>query len=181
MGLPCTAARAWSCTAAEGDGLQSSGPRGPQQAGWSSIHQENGGEALLPHGPHMSHIQPCSLDFLTLGTDLLTLSVVCALGWWQANGHVAVADLGGSVISGIDGNPLAVLSKQLQIPMHQIQDSTPFYLADGTKVKKRVDNKVRTALSSRPRGVHFLSPYFACLIPLNVPLYNKTLFANYRL
>lgn len=32
----------------------------------------------------------------------------------------AVADLGGSIITGIEGNPLAVLARQLGIPMHNI-------------------------------------------------------------
>src|SRR5579875_505113 len=31
----------------------------------------------------------------------------------QGGGHAAVADLGGSIITGIDGNPLAVLAAQV--------------------------------------------------------------------
>ena len=41
----------------------------------------------------------------------------------QAGDHEAVADLGGSILTGIDGNPLAVIAKQLQIPMHEIEQT----------------------------------------------------------
>ena len=41
----------------------------------------------------------------------------------QAHGRSATADLGASVITGIDGNPLAVLAKQLQIPLHNIDEA----------------------------------------------------------
>ena len=38
----------------------------------------------------------------------------------QGEGHSAAADLGGSIITGIDGNSLAVLAAQQGIPMHSI-------------------------------------------------------------
>lgn len=41
----------------------------------------------------------------------------------KVGGHEAVADLGGSILTGIDGNPLAVLAKQLRIPMHEIEQT----------------------------------------------------------
>lgn len=53
-----------------------------------------------------------------------------------------MADLGGSVISGIDGNPLAVLAKQLNIPMHRINEDTPFYCSDGKTVDMQMDTEV---------------------------------------
>ncbi|KAK9868387.1 hypothetical protein WJX84_004093 [Apatococcus fuscideae] len=61
----------------------------------------------------------------------------------QAHGRVAVADLGASVITGIDGNPLAVLAKQLQIPMHDINTANvPLYLADGEEAAAELDAEV---------------------------------------
>ena len=61
----------------------------------------------------------------------------------QAEGHSAVADLGGSIITGIDGNPLAVLAAQLNIPLHDINTSgVPLYLEDGTEADMRIDAKV---------------------------------------
>lgn len=47
------------------------------------------------------------------------------------------------MISGIDGNPLAVLAKQLNIPMHRINDDTPFYCSDGRTVDMQIDTEVR--------------------------------------
>lgn len=39
----------------------------------------------------------------------------------QAQGARAVADIGGSIITGIDGNPLAVLVKQMGLHMADIR------------------------------------------------------------
>jgi len=41
----------------------------------------------------------------------------------QVDGIEAVADMGGSILTGIDGNPLAVLARQLHIPMHEIEQT----------------------------------------------------------
>ena len=61
----------------------------------------------------------------------------------QAGGLQAVADMGGSILTGIDGNPLAVLAKQLHIPMHDIETlQVPLYLADGTTPPKFLDEQV---------------------------------------
>ncbi|BDA49228.1 Lysine-specific histone demethylase 1 homolog 1 [Coccomyxa sp. Obi] len=60
----------------------------------------------------------------------------------EAEGHSAVADLGGSIITGIDGNPLAVLAAQLNIPLHDINTAgVPLYLEDGTEADTRIDAK----------------------------------------
>jgi hypothetical protein len=58
-------------------------------------------------------------------------------------GRPAIADAGGSIITGIDGNPLAVLAAQLGLPLHNI-DSTdvPLYLADGSQPDKQLDEEV---------------------------------------
>lgn len=54
-----------------------------------------------------------------------------------------MADLGGSIITGIDGNPLAVLAAQLNIPLHDINTAgVPLYLEDGRVPDARIDKKV---------------------------------------
>ncbi len=69
----------------------------------------------------------------------------------QAEGHSAVADLGGSIITGIDGNPLAVLAAQLNIPLHDINTSgVPLYLEDGTEADTRIDAKVSATTYENP-------------------------------
>lgn len=56
------------------------------------------------------------------------------------NTSIAVADLGGSVITGIDGHPVAVLARQLQLPMLSINDNTPLFLPNGEELEKVFDD-----------------------------------------
>lgn len=65
------------------------------------------------------------------------------------DGIAAVADLGGSIITGIDGNPLAVLAKQLSIPLYHINSNdVPLYLEDGSEPPKQVDDEVQAFFDS---------------------------------
>ncbi len=55
-----------------------------------------------------------------------------------------VADLGGSIITGIDGNPLTVLAKQLRIPLHEINSTdVMLYMAEGLQADQKLDDEVR--------------------------------------
>lgn len=70
----------------------------------------------------------------------------------QCGDVAAVADLGGSIITGIDGNPLAVLAKQLDIRMHDISsDDVPLYMRDGSQLDQAVDMQVRANISCNMR------------------------------
>lgn len=60
----------------------------------------------------------------------------------QSGDTAAVADLGGSIITGIHSNPLAVLARQLGIPLHDIKDQVPLYLKDGSEIGKETDKEV---------------------------------------
>lgn len=52
---------------------------------------------------------------------------------------MALADLGGSILTGIDGNPLAVIAKQMKIPLSMIKsDNVPIYLPDGQVADKEI-------------------------------------------
>ena len=56
---------------------------------------------------------------------------------------MAAADLGGSIFTGIDGNQLAVLARQLRIPLHDIDyDSVPLYMPDGSEPDAKLDKQV---------------------------------------
>ncbi|KAK9814743.1 hypothetical protein WJX72_010741 [[Myrmecia] bisecta] len=60
----------------------------------------------------------------------------------EGQGLHAVADMGGSVITGIDGNPLAILAKQLQIPLHLINtQQVPLHVEDGSEANKAIDDQ----------------------------------------
>ncbi|KEH19589.1 putative spermine oxidase transcription regulator Homeodomain-LIKE family [Medicago truncatula] len=54
----------------------------------------------------------------------------------------AALDLGGSVITGIHANPLAVLARQLSIPLHKVRDNCPLFKPNGEPVDKEIDSKV---------------------------------------
>lgn len=68
----------------------------------------------------------------------------------QSGNVSAVADLGGSILTGIDGNPLAVLAKQLQIPLHVIDEAdVPLYQVDGREANAALDQEVSHVLQWR--------------------------------
>ena len=60
----------------------------------------------------------------------------------------AVADLGGSVITGAEGNPLAVVARQLAAQWHVIRGECPLYFADGCPLPLDTDEKVGAQFNS---------------------------------
>lgn len=60
---------------------------------------------------------------------------------------VAAADLGGSVLTGINGNPLGVLARQLGFPLHKVRDICPLYLPNGKTVNPEIDSKVEASFN----------------------------------
>ncbi|KAI3430663.1 hypothetical protein D9Q98_005255 [Chlorella vulgaris] len=60
----------------------------------------------------------------------------------EGQGACAVADIGGSIITGIDGNPLAVLCKQMRLPLADIRSDTPLFFSDGSPPDKDLDEEV---------------------------------------
>ncbi|KAL6560723.1 Lysine-specific histone demethylase 1 1 [Orobanche gracilis] len=60
---------------------------------------------------------------------------------------VGAADLGGSVLTGINGNPLGVLARQLGLPLHKVRDICPLYLPNGRTVDSNVDSKVEVSFN----------------------------------
>ncbi|XP_030498394.2 lysine-specific histone demethylase 1 homolog 1 [Cannabis sativa] len=65
----------------------------------------------------------------------------------KGDGAVAAADLGGSVLTGINGNPLGVLARQLGLPLHKVRDICPLYLPDGEAVDSEIDSKVEASFN----------------------------------
>ena len=60
----------------------------------------------------------------------------------RGGGADGVAELGGSVLTGIDANPLAPLVRQLGARLHTIRDVCPLYGVDGTPVPADIDERV---------------------------------------
>ena len=65
----------------------------------------------------------------------------------NGDGVEAAADLGGSVLTGINGNPLGVLARQLELPLHKVRDICPLYLPDGRSVNSEIDSKVEVSFN----------------------------------
>ncbi|XP_057447074.1 lysine-specific histone demethylase 1 homolog 1 [Lotus japonicus] len=63
------------------------------------------------------------------------------------NGVEAAADIGGSVLTGINGNPLGVLARQLGLPLHKVRDLCPLYLPDGKSVDTEIDSSVEVSFN----------------------------------
>ncbi|KAL5061785.1 hypothetical protein RYX36_023522 [Vicia faba] len=62
-------------------------------------------------------------------------------------GKFAAVDLGGSVITGIHANPLAVLARQLSAPLHKVRVDCPLYKPNGEPVDKELDTNVEFAFN----------------------------------
>ncbi|GLT94483.1 hypothetical protein SLE2022_122210 [Rubroshorea leprosula] len=65
----------------------------------------------------------------------------------KGDGVVAAFDLGGSVLTGINGNPLGVLARQLELPLHKVRDNCPLYLPDGKAVDADMDSRVEVSFN----------------------------------
>ncbi|XP_019457860.1 PREDICTED: lysine-specific histone demethylase 1 homolog 1 [Lupinus angustifolius] len=59
----------------------------------------------------------------------------------------AAADFGGSVLTGINGNPLGVLARQLGLPLHKVRDICPLYMPDGKNVDSEIDSRVEVSFN----------------------------------
>ncbi|XP_078164704.1 LSD1-like 1 [Carex rostrata] len=59
----------------------------------------------------------------------------------------AAVDLGGSVLTGINGNPLGVLARQMGLPLHKVRDVCPLYLPDGCPVDSDVDARMEATFN----------------------------------
>ncbi|MED6195681.1 Lysine-specific histone demethylase 1 1 [Stylosanthes scabra] len=63
------------------------------------------------------------------------------------DGVEAAADFGGSVLTGINGNPLGVLARQLGLPLHKVRDLCPLYMPDGRAVDSDIDSRVEVSFN----------------------------------
>ena len=58
----------------------------------------------------------------------------------NSSGGVRVyADLGASVLTGVLGNPLAVVARQAGAALHKVRDSCPLYRPDGLPASEAAD------------------------------------------
>ncbi|PSN47346.1 Lysine-specific histone demethylase 1A [Blattella germanica] len=68
-----------------------------------------------------------------------------------------VADLGAMVVTGLGGNPLTVLSKQINMELHKIRQKCPLYESHGNIVPKDKDEMVEREFNRLLEATSYLS------------------------
>ena len=57
-------------------------------------------------------------------------------------------DLGGSIITGLEGNPITTIVKQLGVKLHPLGAACPIYHHDGQPIDTELDSKVEQMFNS---------------------------------
>nr|CAD7198115.1 unnamed protein product [Timema douglasi] len=68
-----------------------------------------------------------------------------------------IADLGAMVVTGLGGNPVTVLSKQIKMELHKIRQKCPLYESNGSTVPKDKDEMVEREFNRLLEATSFLS------------------------
>lgn len=68
-----------------------------------------------------------------------------------------IADLGAMVVTGLGGNPVAVLSRQIKMELHRIRQKCPLYESNGTTVPKDKDEMVEREFNRLLEATSYLS------------------------
>ncbi len=64
------------------------------------------------------------------------------------NNFQGSVDLGGSIITGLEGNPITVLVKQLGLKLHVLSSACPIYHSDGTPIDQELDDNAEKLFNS---------------------------------
>lgn len=68
-----------------------------------------------------------------------------------------IADLGAMVVTGLGGNPIAVLSKQINMELHKIKQKCPLFESNGSTVPKDKDEMVEREFNRLLEATSYLS------------------------
>ncbi|XP_053598133.1 lysine-specific histone demethylase 1A [Microplitis demolitor] len=68
-----------------------------------------------------------------------------------------IADLGAMVVTGLGGNPVTTLSKQISMELHKIRQKCPLYESDGQTVPKDKDEMVEREFNRLLEATSYLS------------------------
>lgn len=68
-----------------------------------------------------------------------------------------IADLGAMVVTGLGGNPITVLSKQINMELHKIRQKCPLYESNGNTVPKDKDEMVEREFNRLLEATSYLS------------------------
>ncbi|XP_022649589.1 lysine-specific histone demethylase 1A-like isoform X1 [Varroa jacobsoni] len=68
-----------------------------------------------------------------------------------------IADLGAMVVTGLGGNPLTILSKQINMELHKIKQKCPLFESKGSTVEKEKDEMVEREFNRLLEATSYLS------------------------
>jgi lysine-specific histone demethylase 1 len=68
-----------------------------------------------------------------------------------------IADLGSTVVTGLGGNPVAIISKQINMQLHKIKQKCPLYESNGNTVPKDKDEMVEREFNRLLEATSYLS------------------------
>lgn len=68
-----------------------------------------------------------------------------------------IADLGAMVVTGLGGNPVTTLSKQIDMELHRIRQKCPLYQSTGVTVDKDKDEMVEREFNRLLEATSYLS------------------------
>ncbi|XP_078001401.1 lysine-specific histone demethylase 1A-like [Glandiceps talaboti] len=95
----------------------------------------------------------------TFGMDVTVLEARDRVGGrvatFRKNNYVA--DLGAMVVTGLGGNPLTIISKQVNMELHKIKQKCPLYESNGNTVPKEKDEMVEREFNRLLEATSFLS------------------------
>ncbi|XP_054167068.1 lysine-specific histone demethylase 1A-like [Oppia nitens] len=68
-----------------------------------------------------------------------------------------IADLGSTVVTGLGGNPVAIIAKQINMQLHKIKQKCPLYESNGNTVPKDKDEMVEREFNRLLEATSYLS------------------------
>ncbi|KAL3881479.1 hypothetical protein ACJMK2_027918 [Sinanodonta woodiana] len=98
-------------------------------------------------------------QLLSFGMDIVILEARDRVGGRIATFRKGnyVADLGAMVVTGLGGNPMTVISKQVNMELHKIKQKCPLYESNGCTVPKEKDEMVEREFNRLLEATSFLS------------------------
>ncbi|XP_071113292.1 lysine-specific histone demethylase 1A-like isoform X1 [Haliotis cracherodii] len=98
-------------------------------------------------------------QLLSFGMDVVIIEARDRVGGrvatFRKNNYVA--DLGAMVVTGLGGNPVTVLSRQINMELHKIKQKCPLYESNGCTVPKEKDEMVEREFNRLLEATSYLS------------------------
>ena len=118
--------------------------------------------ALITHIECVSillHLTTLSLQLKSFGMDVVVLEARDRVGGRIATFRKGpyIADLGAMVVTGLGGNPVTVLSRQINMELTKISQKCPLYESNGNTVPKDKDDMVEREFNRLLEATSYLS------------------------